>query len=66
MKERQTTAIYVTHDLREAAVLGDRIAIMEEGRIVQEGTLDTLRASPATRFVRGLVDDLSWSGTSDA
>src|SRR5262249_44509555 len=55
--ERGTTAIYVTHDLREAAAVGDRIAVMEAGRVVQEGALATLRQDPATPFVRGLLDD---------
>jgi len=58
LKERKTTAIYVTHDLREAAMLGDRIAVMDEGHIVQEGTLDSLRTRPINGFVRGLVEDL--------
>jgi iron(III) transport system ATP-binding protein len=62
LKERRTTALYVTHDLREALALGDRIAVMEQGRVVQEGTLDSLRARPASSFVRGLLDDLAWSG----
>src|SRR5262249_30188103 len=66
LKERRTTALYVTHDLREAAVLRDRIAVMEQGRIVQDGTLDLLRARPATSFVRGLVDDFAWAGTGSA
>jgi iron(III) transport system ATP-binding protein len=58
LKERNTTAIYVTHDLREAATLGDRIAVMDEGHIVQEGTTDALRARPSNGFVKGLVEDL--------
>jgi iron(III) transport system ATP-binding protein len=62
LKERRSTALYVTHDLREAAVLGDRIAVIEEGRIVQEGTLDSLRANPASSFVRALLDDFMFSG----
>jgi len=65
LKERQTTALYVTHDLREAAALGDRIAVMEQGRVVQEGTLDTLRANPASSFVRALLNDFSSAGTID-
>ena len=59
-RERGSTAIYVTHDLREAAALGDRIAIMEVGRIVQIGTLDEIRKEPASPFVHGLVEDIQW------
>jgi iron(III) transport system ATP-binding protein len=66
LKERRATAIYVTHDLREAAAVGDRIAVTEAGRVVQEGILDELRARPASPFVRGLLDDLAWTGTSGA
>jgi len=64
LKENRTTALYVTHDLREAAALGDRIAVMERGRVVQEGTLDSLRTRPASSFVRELLDDLVWAGTA--
>jgi len=66
LKEHRTTALYVTHDLREAAALGDRIAVMERGHIVQEGTLDSLHARPASSFVRELLDDLAWAGTAGA
>ena len=59
-QEYRSTAIYVTHDLREAASIGDRIAVMESGRIVQVGTLSELRETPASAFVRGLVEDLHW------
>jgi iron(III) transport system ATP-binding protein len=62
--ERETTALYVTHDLREAAAVGERIAVMEGGRVVQEGTLATLRDHPATPFVAGLLDDLDSPRTS--
>ncbi|TAJ35100.1 MAG: ABC transporter ATP-binding protein [Nitrospirae bacterium] len=58
LKEREGTALYVTHDPREAASLGDRIAIMEKGRIVQVGELRQLRALPANNFVRALVEEI--------
>lgn len=49
------TAIYVTHDQTEAMGLGDRIAIMNEGRIRQVGTPDEIYNEPADTFVAGFV-----------
>jgi ABC-type sulfate/molybdate transport systems ATPase subunit len=43
--------VCVTHDARDAAALAERIAVLEAGRIVQIGTLEELRAQPATAFV---------------
>ncbi len=62
-RERGTTVVHVTHDLREAAALADRIAIMESGRVVQVGTVGDLRRAPATRFVGSLVEDLDGNGS---
>jgi osmoprotectant transport system ATP-binding protein len=50
------TAILVTHDLAEAAYLGDAIVLMNEGRVVQIGTQDDLRNNPASAFVTEFVD----------
>ncbi|HEV2842639.1 MAG TPA: ATP-binding cassette domain-containing protein [Chthoniobacterales bacterium] len=50
------TAILVTHDLAEAAYLGDEIVLMNEGRIVQVGTLEDLRAKPASAFVTEFIN----------
>ena len=61
-KERRSTVLYVTHDLREAAALGDRIAVIENGKLVQEGTLDALRSRPASGFIESLIEDLAWTG----
>jgi iron(III) transport system ATP-binding protein len=52
------TAVHVTHDLREARAVARRFAVIEDGRLVQEGSLEALTQSPATPFVRSLVDDL--------
>jgi osmoprotectant transport system ATP-binding protein len=46
------TIVIVTHDLREASVLGDRIALLNEGRLIQVGTPAELHDEPATPWVR--------------
>jgi iron(III) transport system ATP-binding protein len=57
-RENGTTVIHVTHDLREAAAVAHRFAVLEAGRIVQQGSLGDLRRAPATPFVRALLEDL--------
>jgi ABC-type Fe3+/spermidine/putrescine transport system ATPase subunit len=57
-EQQGVAALYVTHDLREAASLSHRIAVLEQGRIVQQGTVESLCESPGTEFIRDLVDDL--------
>jgi ABC-type Fe3+/spermidine/putrescine transport system ATPase subunit len=64
-RQRRTSVLYVTHDIREAAALADRIAVLEGGRIVQQGTLQQLREGPATTFINALLADLTWPGTSE-
>lgn len=49
------TSVYVTHDQIEAIALGDRLAVMREGRVEQVGTYQELRESPANAFVAGFV-----------
>ena len=49
------TAILVTHDLAEAVYLGDKLVLMNEGRVVQEGTFADLRDRPANTFVTDFV-----------
>ncbi len=49
------TAVYVTHDQEEAMAISDRIAVMHEGVIVQEGTAETLYRSPASEFVAQFI-----------
>ncbi len=51
-----STTLFVTHDIREALVLADQIAVMREGRLVQVGTADTLRNHPADPYVTELLN----------
>jgi osmoprotectant transport system ATP-binding protein len=51
-KRLQQTIVMVTHDMAEAAFFADCIVLLNEGRIVQSGTLDDLRTRPAAEFVR--------------
>ncbi|MFB6093942.1 MAG: ABC transporter ATP-binding protein [Halanaeroarchaeum sp.] len=43
--------VYVTHDQDEASIVGDRVAILDDGRVVQAGTFESVTADPATAFV---------------
>ena len=51
----KTTTVYVTHDQVEAMTLGDRIAVMKEGLVLQFGTPEDIYARPATRFVAEFI-----------
>jgi osmoprotectant transport system ATP-binding protein len=51
-----TTVVMVTHDLGEAAYLGDRIVLMRDGAIVQRGTAEELQANPADAFVTRFIN----------
>ncbi|NUT18893.1 MAG: ABC transporter ATP-binding protein [Hamadaea sp.] len=54
-QESGTTTIYVTHDQVEAMTLGDRIAVLNEGRLQQVGTPDELYRHPVNVFVAGFI-----------
>ena len=52
------TIIFITHDLNEAMFLGDRIAVMRDGRIVQNGTPEEILTDPANDYVAQFVQDV--------
>ena len=56
--ETGKTMVFITHDLPEALRLGDRIAIMRDGAIVQLGTPEELVGSPADEYVENFVRDI--------
>jgi ABC-type sugar transport system ATPase subunit len=66
LREKKKTALYVTHDPREAALLADRIAVLERGTITQVGTVEELRAMPATGFVRTLAEAMRQERSNSA
>ena len=53
-KRLEKTIVFVTHDIFEALLLGDRIAILHEGALEQIGTREEVLGSPATDFVHDL------------
>lgn len=57
----QKTIIFITHDLDEALRLGDRIALMKDGVIVQIGTPEEILVSPANDYVEKFVEDVDIS-----
>ena len=60
------TILFVTHDLDEAFRLGDRIAIMKDGLIVQIGTAEEIISNPADEYVRTFVEDMDRSAVLTA
>jgi glycine betaine/proline transport system ATP-binding protein len=52
------TIVFITHDLNEAMFLGDRIAVMRDGRIVQIGTPEDILTDPANDYVAQFVQDV--------
>ncbi|MEU8585458.1 glycine betaine/L-proline ABC transporter ATP-binding protein [Streptomyces sp. NPDC048664] len=57
-REEGRTMVFITHDLSEALKLGDRIALMRDGRIVQLGSPEEIVGSPADEYVRDFVRDV--------
>ncbi|MGV9340895.1 quaternary amine ABC transporter ATP-binding protein [Streptomyces sp. NPDC003688] len=57
-EEEGRTMVFITHDLSEALKLGDRIALMRDGRVVQLGTPEEIVNSPADEYVREFVRDV--------
>lgn len=55
LRKMGTPAIIVTHDQREALSIGDRIAVMHEGRLVQQGRAASVFHEPASIFVAGFM-----------
>jgi len=60
VKDTGTTAVYVTHDQKEALAMADRIAVMNEGRVVQIGAPQDLYDRPESRFVADFLGEANF------
>ncbi|WP_163834878.1 ATP-binding cassette domain-containing protein [Spartinivicinus ruber] len=56
-QEEPRAVLLVTHDMREAVKIADKIAVMQEGKIVQHGAVSTVTAQPANDYVARLIKD---------
>ena len=57
----QKTIVFITHDLNEALRIGDRIAIMKDGHIVQVGTGEEILTNPSNDYVQTFLEDVDRS-----
>ncbi|HEY9673054.1 MAG TPA: glycine betaine/L-proline ABC transporter ATP-binding protein [Waterburya sp.] len=58
-KELHKTIVFISHDIHEALKLGDRIAVMKDGYVVQIGTPEELVTQPADDYVRAFTSDVN-------
>jgi len=64
--EHERTIVFISHDLDEAMKLGDRIAIMQGGDVVQIGTPDEILKNPANDYVRSFFKGVNVGGIMTA
>ncbi|SBV05849.1 glycine betaine/proline transport system ATP-binding protein [Streptomyces sp. Ncost-T6T-1] len=60
-KRLKKTIVFITHDLNEAMRLGDRIAVMRDGKIVQLGSAEDILVTPANDYVASFTQDVDRS-----
>jgi molybdate transport system ATP-binding protein len=64
LREMDVPALLVTHDFTEAAQLGDRVGVIDAGRVLQEGTPSALAAAPRSAFVADFTGAVVLTGTA--
>ena len=64
LAETGVPTLLVTHDFTEAALLGDRVGVIDGGRVIQEGTAGELAASPISAFVADFTGAVVLTGTA--
>ena len=66
LRATTTPAIFVTHDQNEAMAIGDRVAVMQHGNIIQVGTPEHVFHEPVNRFVAAFMGEASFVPAGDA
>jgi molybdate transport system ATP-binding protein len=66
LRDIDVPTVLVTHDFAEAALLGDELAVVDDGRIIQGGSATELAAAPATAFVADFAGAVVLTGTASA
>jgi len=66
MRDAGVPAVLVTHDFAEAAALGDRIAVLQDGRVAQVGSASELAAAPVSTWVADLTGAIVLEGRAEA
>ena len=56
-RKLRLTIVFITHDIREAMKLGNRVLVMDEGKAVQLDTPEKILEQPANAFIRELISD---------
>jgi len=64
LREASVPTVLVTHDFEDAALLADEVAVVDRGRIVQQGTAGELTAAPASAFVADFTGSAVLTGTA--
>jgi molybdate transport system ATP-binding protein len=64
LRDVEVPALLVTHDFAEAALLGDRVGVIDAGRVVQQGTPTELAAAPRSAFVADFTGAVVLTGTA--
>ncbi|WZL73433.1 glycine betaine/L-proline ABC transporter ATP-binding protein [Clostridiaceae bacterium 35-E11] len=65
-EELQKTIIFITHDVNEAFKIGDRVAVMKNGKVVQIGTPEEILANPANEYIEDFIRDIDRSKVMQA
>jgi glycine betaine/proline transport system ATP-binding protein len=58
-EELQKTIVFISHDIQEALKIGDRVAVMKDGYVVQVGTPEELITNPADDYIRAFTQDVN-------